>query len=332
MNAPLDDALTAFCERCGVRGPLTAEPVGGGRNSRVMRVSNAQGQWILKRYYRPGPHAYDRLNAETTFLDYLHSTGVENVAQPIGVDRALQAALYTHLPGERPTGATDDFVAQAAQFVVAINANNLTPKASALAGAADACAQWDDHLALVRTRIAQLMGADVGSAIEERAQAFVSERIAPLWGELETALAGHRAGRRPVRPILSPSDFGLHNTLVHDGRLSFVDFEYAGWDDPAKLACDFCCQPEIPVSREQGQRFVDALTRDLAIEGGWAECVALLLPVHRLKWCCILLNEFRAEHRRRRMHAGVAEDGLLAAQLDKASRYFEQHFEDIEAF
>ena len=48
--------------------------------------------------------------------------------------------------------------------------------------------------------------------------------------------------------VLSPSDFGFHNALLGpDGKLCFIDFEYAGWDDPAKLICDFFCQPQTPV-------------------------------------------------------------------------------------
>ena len=37
----------------------------------------------------------------------------------------------------------------------------------------------------------------------------------------------------------SPSDFGFHNILCEDGRLNFVDFEYAGIDDLAKSARRF---------------------------------------------------------------------------------------------
>jgi len=44
---------------------------------------------------------------------------------------------------------------------------------------------------------------------------------------------------------LSPSDFGFHNALVDpSGALSFLDFEYAGRDDPAKPVSDFFCQPK----------------------------------------------------------------------------------------
>jgi len=38
-----------------------------------------------------------------------------------------------------------------------------------------------------------------------------------------------------------------------------------------------------------------------------------------------LLNEFRAEDRQRRLHAGVEQGGLLADQLRKAKLYFNMH-------
>ena len=129
----------------------------------------------------------------------------------------------------------------------------------------------------------------------------------------------------PEERILSPSDFGFHNALEHEATLSFVDFEYAGWDDPAKLICDFMCQPEVPVTHDQGQQFMEELLRELPGAEAVARRVALLLPVHRLKWCCILLNEFRMEDRKRREHAGLASDHLLREQLGKAQLYFDTH-------
>ena len=66
------------------------------------------------------------------------------------------------------------------------------------------------------------------------------------------------------RTIISPSDFGFHNTLVRpDGELQFLDFEYAGFDDPAKLVGDFYACPEIPTPQETFERFVDRLVFSL---------------------------------------------------------------------
>ena len=39
---------------------------------------------------------------------------------------------------------------------------------------------------------------------------------------------------------LSNADFAPHNILVRpDGRVCSVDWEYAGWDDPARLVAGF---------------------------------------------------------------------------------------------
>ncbi len=48
------------------------------------------------------------------------------------------------------------------------------------------------------------------------------------------------ANCRRMKFIVSPSDFGFHNALLDDGgAISFLDFEYSGRDDPAKLDLRF---------------------------------------------------------------------------------------------
>jgi hypothetical protein len=59
------------------------------------------------------------------------------------------------------------------------------------------------------------------------------------------------------RRTLSPSDFGLHNAIRRpDGSLAFVDFEYFGWDDPAKTLVDFVLHPGMLVSSNLAREFV----------------------------------------------------------------------------
>jgi hypothetical protein len=118
---------------------------------------------------------------------------------------------------------------------------------------------------------------------------------------------------------ISPSDFGFHNALLEtNGRPRFFDFEYAGWDDPAKLMADFVCQPAIPVPLGMWNDFL----------GGLAECrhwnpeIALrarvLLPAYRIKWCCIMMNEFLSTEARRRRFSGIGTEDRRATQLAKA--------------
>jgi hypothetical protein len=118
--------------------------------------------------------------------------------------------------------------------------------------------------------------------------------------------------------VLSPSDFGFHNCLATASGLRFIDFEYAGWDDPAKTVCDFFCQPAVPVPGEHFERFLAAVisaTGDAGIRGR----VALLLPVYELKWCCIMLNEFLpvGDDRRSFARADESHDMRHLKQLQK---------------
>ena len=57
--------------------------------------------------------------------------------------------------------------------------------------------------------------------------------------------------------ILSPSDFGFHNSLFRNNKLFFFDFEYAGWDDPIKLMCDFILNPDYKISSKNEIFFIE---------------------------------------------------------------------------
>src|SRR6185503_11886129 len=66
------------------------------------------------------------------------------------------------------------------------------------------------------------------------------------WRAASIATRGNSSNLN-LQPRLSPSDFGYHNAvLADDETVRFFDFEYAGWDDPAKLVCDFFNQVEVP--------------------------------------------------------------------------------------
>jgi hypothetical protein len=108
--------------------------------------------------------------------------------------------------------------------------------------------------------------------------------------------------------------------------LTFHDFEYAGWDDPAKLVCDFLCQPEVPVPAALMDHARETLLAPLANASRMADRCQLLLPVYLLKWSCICLNDFLpAAGRRRRFAAGAPiDDAQRRAQLGKAQELLER--------
>ncbi len=119
---------------------------------------------------------------------------------------------------------------------------------------------------------------------------------------------------------LSPSDFGFHNSLLQaDGTLRFFDFEYAGWDDPAKMICDFFCQPDLPVPESAFESFCSCTTGNFSLPEKITRRAKNLLPFYRIKWCCILLNEFLPHNALRRRFAltSISEQERKEQQLRK---------------
>jgi hypothetical protein len=331
LKHPKPKELEVFCQQYGIELPVACEQIKAGRNSEVWRLFNDQGQWILKNYYQHSTDSRDRLGTEYGFLTFLENHKIDQVPKPIGIDHRFGRGLYTFLSGKRPTQITSSHICQAAAFFRSINEYRCADVAAELPLAADACFSIQEHLDLAGIRVQRLTDLKEQTEVEHEAKAFVMEQIVPLWGRLQSKFIQERLhpslnkALSPEMRVLSPSDFGFHNALEYKGNLSFIDFEYAGWDDPTKLLCDFICQPEVPVSASQGKQFMVDSLLDFPNTQLILHRVETLIQVHRLKWCCILLNEFRLEDRLRRIHAGFTLESLLEQQLDKAKSYFDNY-------
>jgi hypothetical protein len=312
----LTEALAAtLLAKAGLGGRvLGLTRLAGGRNNRVFRVDRDSGPPLaLKLYHHDPRDPRDRLGAEWAFLDYATRVcGLSKVPAPLARDAAQHAALYGWLPGAR-VAAVGQHEAQAAiGFIAALNSAAARSAAAALAPASEACFTLDQHRATVARRVARLVGGlDPAAPHAEAAASFVADRLAPAWARIEATLPADAA---PAAWIVSPSDFGFHNALVDaDGGVGFLDFEYAGRDDPAKLVCDMVCQPDLPVP----MAFWTAI-RDAIAPAAAARCEALL-PAYRIKWACIILNDFLATDAARRDFAeGADRASRCAAQLAKA--------------
>jgi len=316
----LADGLTA---QAGLGRARALSRLAGGKNNQVYRVDTETGRpLVLKCYFSDPRDGRDRLAAEWSFLERAWRDGVRAIPEPLARDAGAQAALYGFVAGRKlKAGELEPgHVDAAADFVLAVNAG----QHSDLPVASDACFSISDHLELVERRMLRLAALDHEAPHASEAQRLVFTTLRPAWdGVRQRAMRGalaldldlHRS-LSEAEYCLSPSDFGFHNALAtDDGRLIFIDFEYAGRDDPAKLVVDFFCQPEVPVPLAHLDRFIARLALD---EAAQARC-HLLLDVARVKWACILLNDFLPVGAARRAFAERSErEARCAAQLEKA--------------
>lgn len=309
------------------------EAVGGGRNSRVYKVDACRlGACAAKHYWR-ARGGRDHLGAERAALEFLRRHGEERVPRPIAADPEGRLLVSQFVDGVRADeGVTDADVDAAIDFLAALKGLAGAAGSQALPEASEACFSVRAALDAVDARRRRLAREGDFEALDGALGAF-------LEGEFDPALAAVRAqveqrlaaagaaGDAPLpRPLrtLSPSDFGFHNALRRaDGALVFLDFEHFGWDDPAKMIADVLHHPGMALSAAHRERFRTGLLQRFADDEHLASRLATVHPVHGLKWCAILLNEFVAADLRRREHAsqdGVERGALRAQQLGKARR------------
>lgn len=305
----------------------------GGSNNGVFRVDLPSQSCILKQYFWHPEDPRDRFGTETAFVDFLWRNGIRVIPELLASSANDKLALYRFIEGRRlaPTEVDASHVDQAARLCQELFRLQILPRAQQLPTASEACFSVQDHLNCLERRIAALSSIEPASPIHTETVRFAKGELLPCWKPVRHHV--HKwTGSMGVpidqvlsteERVLSPSDFGFHNALLTDsGSLCFFDFEYAGWDDPAKLVCDFFCQVEVPAPRSLMPRFIECLSSVSAGAQLLAERVECLFPVYVLKWCAIVLNDFVpvASARRQFSAASPPSAERLELQLEKARR------------
>ncbi|HYV37693.1 MAG TPA: phosphotransferase [Gemmataceae bacterium] len=323
----MEPALFAVADRlarqAGLGAARSGQQLTGGANNRVFRIDTAGGPALLKAYFRSERDPRNRYGAELSFLQFARHCGIDCVAQPLAHDEAAGVLLQEWLPGRRPEAAAIDFAAvqQAVDFLTRLNEQRDTAMAGQLPAASEACFRVVDHVRTVDRRVGRLTELAGQTSVDLAAKAFVSDELLPTWQRLAASIPQDEceAPLPPVDRCLSPSDFGFHNVLMDDaGRCRFVDFEYAGWDDPAKTVIDFFSQPTLGVSQEHLPYFLERIGSYIGAPEALHGRVKMLWPVYRVKWCCIVLNIFHAVDAGPRRFAGADADALRGQHLERA--------------
>lgn len=301
----------------GAPAPSALTPLEGGRNNRVYRTHHADGPRVMKIYHRDPLDPRDRLNHEWAFLFYAARKGVVAAPRPLARDDVAGAALYSFAPGARiGPESIEAHLPKAIAFVLAVNER--PRRFEGIPEASEACFSLADHLTAVDRRIARLEGIDPEAPLCVEAERLVGAQLKPIWARVRAraaAASSNLGSKIPSRAvILSPSDFGFHNALVDGDRVTFIDFEYAGLDDPAKLVCDTFAQPDIPAPVGAFEAFARELILGLGLDEEDLERCLRLRVVYEAKWACIMLNEFLPMDARRRAAAGRARTAESCAR------------------
>lgn len=304
----------------------------GGINNHVYLCKSADEQVIVKSYPQLTQPQPDRFRAEQEFLTYANTCAPGYVPRLLSADTSSRILVMQYLEGT-PYSASDTLEAQdiqhAASLITALSADVNLAKSHITQRAADGFLSLSEHLENITSRLAGMATSHLPGACQGQARGSLKQlnelnkttqtivRNAIKNGLIEDAISEDML-------CPSPSDFGFHNAISCSSNVKFIDFEFAGWDDPAKVVCDFFLQPRVRVPTKYQYLIEESVATVVPAEVLRAR-IRYLHPVLHLKWAAIILSVLKPERLQNLLDidATLAKDAIVQERLDTFDHYLQ---------
>ena len=310
------------------RDTIKFETLNEGRNNRVYKVVHSDKVFLAKAYFKNTNDNRNRQNSEITFLNFLNQSKTEWVPKVINNDLRYGISILSWIEGSTfEMGQIVKFKIwkQCLSFINFIQSLRKSKLAKTIPTASEAAFSYQEHLGILQKRHdswLRFINSNKGGDLPNEIKKLILGDIEHNYCLLTSFLISHHDFRKKVpqeAQIISPSDFGLHNAILQgNSRLRFIDFEYAGWDDPAKMLADFFAQPDIPVPRELYMDFKELLSDHMTESQKqlFYKRLPVIEKIIRLKWCYIILNPWHPIDKKRRKFA-CAKDEEMTITISK---------------
>ena len=327
------DAARAVHKTLGAL-PTQSMQIKGG-NNQIHCVTVKDGRSVaVKRYFRRNSDERDRCRAEFDALELLWHNGIRNIPEPLYRHPDGLFALHAFVDGRvvAPGKITAELVNESGDFLIRLQTLASSRKDDAGIGAgADSRTCLKDYLDILERRRTKILAGCASAPLGAAVQGFLQKRFEPL---LEYALETFNrrlttSGLRLEAPLprsdrtLSPSDFGFHNALLdRDGQLTFIDFEYFGWDDPAKMLADCFHTVAAPMSWSLKWQLLRRFSESLPDPAAFVRRWELVVDLIGLEWLLIALNIADPEVMARKSFANpkLNPGEMMQSRLDQVRR------------
>ena len=262
-----------------------------GINSELF-LCKGQSIFIAKKFAND-KESLDRLNREKCFLSFSNtvSPGFTPKLYEVHEEKSLILMEYfSGSPYKETKNITNHELGRTLEFLSLLNQNKSIGKIQIPNKAKDSFEKIDTYFELINNRIScftlnHLKKYNVKD-IESCHKLLTStwNRVKKLTFNIENNNTSNYCEQ-----IISPSDFGFHNAIKTTSGVVFIDFEYSGWDDPAKLVIDFFLQPGIPIPKTWIPQVIGKIEKISSVPN-IVERVRILTPLFKIKWACIILN------------------------------------------
>ena len=160
--------------------------------------------------------------------------------------------------------------------------------------AADACCSWETTIIELKRRINELKNLLIMRPQNKEYIALYenilnnSKRCISRLNDKKT-----RAHWKEIdkQKIISPSDMGYNHRV--DKGIKFIDFEYAGYDDLAKLVCDIVIHPEYKLNKKKEDYLINEIAKKgLTADEAWIRRYEDIKETRGCIWQTIMLRQY----------------------------------------
>ena len=288
----------------------------GGAQNQLFRLDALDGPPLLVKLY--ATDRWPRLATEYATLKALNQQKLRRVPRALLRDDEYSYAVYSFEAGAVRTAAqlTRQDVEQIALFVADLHRFGPQHLAAAVPAAVDASLSPACQREVIHRRLTGIE-TFAGAASLRGLRPLVDELLRDLVDETQEALP-----RESWR--LTSGDFGPHNMLFRAGSdLTVVDFEAAGWDDPAHMVMGFVAHATSEsLPGELSETFlgdIARITRLSPAEQARYEVMGQLLDV---EWVAVYASALSGENMANKRSAlqEFSIDAYVADVLEKIQR------------
>ena len=287
----------------------------GRGNSRIYQIETEKQQVYALKYY-PDLLLDPRKRLQTEIkacqlLEEYHLT-----PKVIAFDKELNIAIYEWIEGESLQNIEDEHIDQALVFIEKLQKIDVSRFSQS---ASESCISAEELFSQIEKRLQKLEIVE-----NQELKQFLSNIFKPLYQEVKYwskrlwPLENLQEKLPHDKQILSPSDFGFHNSILRgNGSLCFLDLEYFGWDDPVKLIADFIWHPAMNLKEDHKNRWLEKSFKLFENYGEVQQRFRAAWPLYGLRWTMILLNEFRKDGWEKKIHVDEKVNNLRQQKLNE---------------
>jgi hypothetical protein len=227
----------------------------GGINNPTYLINNKKNSYVLKKINSNPTSLFDRYVAEKQFLNLTNIISGINTPKLLDSFDTERVLILEYIKPDNIENIPNielNKINECINFIHKINLDKELGKKFITQNASDSYLDITGHIENIDIRIKNFSTYHISEHYKDSAEKLFY-LLKTKWINLKKEAYIFLDKEKNQNSIdqkylkISPSDFGFHNIIIKNNVNYFIDFEFSGWDDPAKLYCDFILQPKFPI-------------------------------------------------------------------------------------